>query len=238
MTRTAAREIYHPVIEIFGPTVQGEGHLIGTPVYFVRFGGCEYRCEWCDTKYAVDPLQVKRNAVMKSGSEIMDSLSDLPGNPRWVVLSGGNPALQHLGGLVTLLHEAGFKITVETQGTVYRSWISRVDHVTVSPKPPSSGMETDVTRLRAFLDGCVEASVKIVVFDERDYEWAHALREILGGRWPFYLSVGNNVGEDGRLDLLERLRWLAERTAGDPRMGDVRVLPQLHTLAWGNRRGV
>ena len=42
------------VNEIFGPTIQGEGALIGQPTIFVRTGGCDYRCSWCDTLHAVD----------------------------------------------------------------------------------------------------------------------------------------------------------------------------------------
>ena len=42
------------ISEIFGPTIQGEGALIGKPTVFVRAGGCDYRCSWCDTLYAVD----------------------------------------------------------------------------------------------------------------------------------------------------------------------------------------
>ena len=44
-----------PVVEIFGPTIQGEGAEAGVPTHFVRVGGCDYRCIWCDTMYAVDP---------------------------------------------------------------------------------------------------------------------------------------------------------------------------------------
>ena len=47
------------VSEIFGPTVQGEGPLIGKPTVFVRTGGCDYRCNWCDTLYAVLPKHSK-----------------------------------------------------------------------------------------------------------------------------------------------------------------------------------
>jgi len=43
------------ISEIFGPTIQGEGPLIGTPTVFVRTAGCDYRCTWCDTLYAVLP---------------------------------------------------------------------------------------------------------------------------------------------------------------------------------------
>jgi 7-carboxy-7-deazaguanine synthase len=55
---------------------------------------------------------------------------------------------------------------------------------------------------------------------------------------PLTLQLGNRVGEDTTATLLERLDALADRALSDPRLGDVRVLPQLHVLLWGNRRGV
>ena len=54
-SRSRERVRTHPVIEVFGPTIQGEGAEAGLPTHFVRFGGCDYRCSWCDTMYAVDP---------------------------------------------------------------------------------------------------------------------------------------------------------------------------------------
>ena len=48
-----------PVVEIFGPTIQGEGAEAGIPTHFVRVGGCDFRCSWCDTMYAVDPEIVR-----------------------------------------------------------------------------------------------------------------------------------------------------------------------------------
>jgi 7-carboxy-7-deazaguanine synthase len=48
----------YPVVEVFGPTIQGEGALAGLPTLFVRFGGCDYRCSWCDSLLAVLPEQV------------------------------------------------------------------------------------------------------------------------------------------------------------------------------------
>ena len=53
----------YPVIEIFGPTIQGEGSEAGLATHFIRVGGCDYRCSWCDTMYAVDPAAVRANAT-------------------------------------------------------------------------------------------------------------------------------------------------------------------------------
>src|SRR4051794_20292397 len=77
-----------PVVEIFGPTVQGEGPDAGVPAYFVRFGGCDWRCTWCDSMHAVEPAQVRQNAERLTVAEITDRVRVLPEGPRLVVLSG------------------------------------------------------------------------------------------------------------------------------------------------------
>jgi 7-carboxy-7-deazaguanine synthase len=133
----------HPVIEVFGATIQGEGAEAGMPTHFVRLGGCDYRCTWCDTMYAVDPALVRANAEGLSVDEILGRVADLEGRPRWVTVSGGNPALHELADLVDGLHDAGFLVAAETQGSVWRPWLASLDRLTISPKPPSSGMATE-----------------------------------------------------------------------------------------------
>ena len=87
------------VNEIFGPTIQGEGALIGQPTVFVRTGGCDYRCSWCDTLHAVDSAYRDDWHPMTPQAILMqvDILSG--GKPLMVSLSGGNPAIQPLGPL-------------------------------------------------------------------------------------------------------------------------------------------
>src|SRR5262245_60899791 len=63
-----------PVIEIFGPTVQGEGVDQGVVSHFVRFGGCDFRCDWCDTPYAVVPKEVKANSDKMDTAGIVSNL--------------------------------------------------------------------------------------------------------------------------------------------------------------------
>lgn len=236
-----------PVLEIFGPTLQGEGLAIGRKTMFVRTAGCDYRCTWCDSKFTWDgserpvwltPAQVWAELVEKGG-----------GGFDYVTLSGGNPALlgDPVGQLIRLLHEHGVRVAVETQGSRWQPWLAELDDVTISPKPPSSGMETDWDALADImrrLEGSkAHVVLKVVVFDHRDYEYAKAVH----ARWPnvpLVLSVGNpylqpDEGEDElALRLLDRLRWLADRVTTDDVLRDVRVLPQLHVLLWGNRRGV
>ena len=227
-----------PVIEIFGPTIQGEGSLIGVPTMFVRFGGCDYRCHWCDSLYAVLPEEVKKNSTRMTVEQIVEKVSQGSQFCEWVTYSGGNPLLHDLGELTDALHASGRKVAVETQGTIYRDWVERVDLLVVSPKPPSSGMTTDFTKLERFMQH-PNVALKIVVFDDTDFEYAVYVRQKFSDpSIPLTLQVGNAVGKDTLSNLVEKLRWLIERAVKDKRLFNVRVLPQLHVWVWGNQRGV
>lgn len=240
------------VSEIFGPTVQGEGELIGVPTVFVRVGGCDFRCSWCDTPYAVLPKFKDRWSPM-TAVEIFEQIETLAGGPLLVTLSGGNPALYDLTELLRLGHAKGYSFTLETQGTRAKDWFSALDFLTLSPKPPSSGMPFGTSERESLAD-CVRrgppggTSLKVVVFDEADFAFA---REVcaLHSELPVVLQVGNpapndeveiRAGEDGdnlTETLLERYEWLIDQVR-EVRWHHVRVLPQLHVLTWGNRRGV
>ena len=81
------------VSEIFGPTIQGEGALIGVPTVFVRLGGCDYRCSWCDSLHAVESAY-RESWTPMSAEAVMDEVARLSGGrPLLVSLSGGNPAM-------------------------------------------------------------------------------------------------------------------------------------------------
>jgi 7-carboxy-7-deazaguanine synthase len=236
-----------PVIEIFGPTIQGEGAEAGLPTHFIRLGGCDYRCSWCDTMYAVDPATVRRDSVWLGVDDIRQALRNLNGAPRWVSISGGNPALHLLAPLVEALHNDGFLVAVETQGSVWREWLGVVDRLTVSPKGPSSDMVSPAheRQFQTFMAAAAAAEVlarsvlKIVCFDETDLVWATRLAADYPSV-PLMLSAGTPVPATGpvREAVGDRYRWLCERVAGDPDLGHARVLPQLHVIAWKEARGV
>ena len=231
------------IAEIFGPTIQGEGALIGEPTLFVRAGGCDYRCTWCDSMHAVDSAY-RHEWVPMSPDAVWEELLRLSEErPLTVSLSGGNPAIQDFGPLIALGRAAGYRFACETQGSVARPWFSDLDTLVLSPKPPSSG---ELVNWDIFSD-CVEAGsgagstvMKIVVFDSVDYDWAkdaHARHPEL----PLYLQPGNpEVDPETPVDpqaLADRLSWLTETAMAD-RWFAPRILPQLHVLIWGNRRGV
>jgi 7-carboxy-7-deazaguanine synthase len=256
-----------PIAEIFGPTIQGEGIDQGIPAYFIRTGGCDYKCEWCDTPHAVLPQRV-RYLDRLDEDEILERVEVLTKGPQWVVLTGGNPALHELGGLVDKLYQRGLRSSVETQGTRYKKWLMKAHRVCVSPKPPSSGMKWDADEFFKFLQPfCVESPyedgwwvgrlfIKVVIFDHADYEWAKELyleinERSMGVSLPFFMSAGNDagatVGNPGRkdsrssdkikLELLERSRWLVNRVMVEPLLSEVRVQSQYHVLLWGNELG-
>jgi 7-carboxy-7-deazaguanine synthase len=234
-----------PVVELFGPTIQGEGPDIGMPAYFIRFGGCDYRCAWCDSMHAVEPAAVRANAERLTVEQILHRLGQLPGGPELVVLSGGNPALLELGKLVFALQSIGKRVAVETQGSRWQDWLAQVDRLVISPKPPSSNMAgaKEMTELREFIRHVTphtQPAMKIVVFDQADLDWA-VERHVEHPELPLFLSAGTDVGlsEDATLNRLrDRFRWLCEAVVSRSELRTARVLPQLHVIAWGTAKGV
>jgi 7-carboxy-7-deazaguanine synthase len=235
------------ISEIFGPTIQGEGVLIGQPTVFVRTGGCDYRCGWCDTLHAVDSAyrdEWKPMSVEAIWAEV-ERLSG--GVPLTVSLSGGNPAIQPLGPLIEHGKRRGYRFALETQGSIAKGWFENLDTLVLSPKPPSSGMETDWHALQNCLDmaaGKPQTVLKIVVFDDADYAFArHTAARF--PHLPVYLQPGNHTppppdDDEAVVDIdgvMDRMLWLVGKVTED-RWFAVRVLPQLHVLLWGNRRGV
>lgn len=237
------------ISETFGVTIQGEGALIGKPTVFVRTGGCEFRCSWCDTLYAVLP-EHKSEWTPMTAEEIMVEVRRLSGNkPILVTLSGGNPAIQPLEELIDLGHAEGYTFAIETQGSVAQSWFAKLDYLTLSPKPPSSEQETRWERLDRCIDyarnghaaGIPQICLKVVIFDDKDFAYARYVAE----RYPdipLYLQAGNHTpphvaSEIDIPGILNRMDWLIQRVT-EEQWYNVTVLPQLHTLLWGNRRGV
>ena len=249
-----------PLVEVFGPTVQGEGEVIGQQTYFLRFGLCDYRCTMCDSMHAVDPTLVMANSRRLTQKEIFDALQEiyLPHSTRWVTFSGGNPCIHDLDFLVDLLHDADWKISVETQGTLAPDWLRKVDHITCSPKGPGMGEVCDMETLHAFVKHCewpnFPLAMKIVVFDQRDLEFAKEVYTQFHERnVTWYLSLGNpnppkyddnakpNTNQptypEVLLEAIERYKMLFEDIKGDPFLSKFKYLPQWHWFVWGNEKG-
>ena len=231
-----------------GPTVPLFDIQTGTE-NFLANGMVSHNCSWCDTLYAVLP-EHKADWQAMTSQDVFARVQELAGNkPILVTLSGGNPAIQPLGELIDLGHEYGYTFAIETQGSVAQSWFARLDYLTLSPKPPSSRQITRWERL----DRCIASAqgsagqqgpqicLKVVIFDEDDFAYARYVAQ----RYPdvpLYLQAGNHTPPhvQQELDLpgiLQRIDWLIQRV-NQEQWYNVTVLPQLHTLLWGNKRGV
>ncbi|WP_282602295.1 7-carboxy-7-deazaguanine synthase QueE [Paracoccus sp. PARArs4] len=230
------------IAEIFGPTIQGEGALIGQPTVFVRAGGCDYRCSWCDSMHAVDS-SFRHSWPAMEPAAIMARIEDLSGGqPLTVSISGGNPAIQDFGPLIAMGRARGYGFALETQGSIARDWFADLDMLVLSPKPPSSNEVPDIAAFEACLAarGRGEVSLKIVIFDDADYAWARDFADRYPDL-PLYLQPGNpEVDPEVPVmaqDVADRLLWLVGRVNAD-RWFRPRLLPQLHVMLWGNMRGV
>lgn len=136
-------------------TLQGEGLYTGVAAYFIRLGGCDVGCVWCDVKESWD---ASVHPVM-TNVEIAQVASAYEG--RLAVITGGEPAMHDLQPLCDELHNAGFRIHIETSGA--HPLRGDIDFVTLSPK-----------KFKAPLDECLLKAdeLKVVVFNKSDFEWA------------------------------------------------------------------
>ena len=126
-------------------SLQGEGHNTGRAAVFIRFAGCNLRCSFCDTEF--DTFSEM------SDEEILAAISQYPA--RFVVLTGGEPTLQVDEAFVELLHQHGYEVAMESNGT--RPAPQNLDWLTVSPKVRSEKLEVKSEKLADELK---------VVFDE------------------------------------------------------------------------
>ncbi len=176
-----SKEKRRQVMELFGPTIQGEGLMSGTITHFLRFGGCGLKCSWCDSMFAVDPKLIKLHRTLMTDAQILDTISALPRAP-WITFTGGDPCLQKdLGGMVHTLNIAGIQVAVETQGQLFPEWMHEVDVATFSPKGPSSGNIVDAANMIEQIHDMygwlpqhrnTRICIKIVVFDQADFDYA------------------------------------------------------------------
>ena len=197
------------IVEVFA-SVQGEGLRQGLPTLFVRLAGCNLRCRFCDTQKAW------RGGRPKTEASLLKRLDALRRRDpaAWVCLTGGEPLLQDLGGLVAGLHARGFKVQLETNGTLFQP--APFDWVALSPKPPAYFSHP---RWRASAK-----EVKIVVSRDLTYAAIEKLRGEFPVRTPILLQPQSNRAES-RAKALRLFRDSAR--AGLP---NIRLTLQLHKI--------
>lgn len=222
------------VSEIFGPTFQGEGRSLGMPCMFLRLAGCNLACTWCDTPYTWDWKRYdKAREVHRLPLEaVWEQLAASP--VRNLVVSGGEPLLQQqaLSPLLERLHGEGWRVEVETAGTVAPRLGPWVQQYNVSPKLASSGN----TRERRYVPEALQALRdsgravwKFVVCREEDVAEVEALVEELRLAPVYLMPEGTDEAT-----LRERLTWLAPLAAAR----GWHITPRLHVLLYGGRRGI
>lgn len=206
------------VCEIFN-SIQGEGLTMGAPTVFVRAVGCNLRCSWCDTGYSFE-----------GGTDMtVDDILEEVGDCFRVCFTGGEPMLQpDAVELIERLVSKGIQVVLETNGSVDLSEVPRDPLVMISMdiKCPSSGM-TDRMMLSNIDILSSKDQLKFVIKDQADLDFAVGF--VRSYRIPCPVIFGP-VGGTGRLE------WLVDRVLREHL--DVRVLPQLHKIIWGDRQGV
>jgi len=159
-----------PVMEYFY-TLQGEGYHQGRAAYFIRLGGCDVGCVWCDVKDSWDASKHPLQTVDFLVSEVQKTPAKL------VVITGGEPLLHNLDALTAALQAAGFETNIETSGSspLSGSW----NWICLSPK-----------KFKAPLDHVVEVAqeLKVVIFNKHDFEWAETFAAQVPTSCKLYLQ--------------------------------------------------
>ncbi len=205
------------ITEIFY-SLQGEAKEVGIPTVFVRLTGCPLRCNYCDTAYAFkgnNPLSIE---------SIMEQVAKY--NTRYVCVTGGEPMAQsNCLVLLDTLIEAGYKVSMETSGSIDISPVNNKVSVVMDLKTPSS---TEQSQNRYENIALLESKdqLKFVIASRSDFDWCcsilkdnDVLSDVLFS--PVYESLKP-------VDLAD---WILEKQL------NVRLQVQLHKLLWGDQKG-
>jgi 7-carboxy-7-deazaguanine synthase len=208
------------VTEIFF-SIQGESTHAGRPCAFVRFTGCDLRCQYCDTEYSF------YGGRQMTRAEILAEVAKYP--TKFVCLTGGEPVLQkELPELAQELLDRGYDVSLETHGQRPLDRIPPGVKKIVDLKTP--GSEEPHTAFRELERLQPGDELKVVVCSESDFRWAVEVidRLELWGRVPVLFSPSH-----GQVSPLELSQWLL--ASGRPG----RLQLQLHKIIWGaDARGV
>ncbi len=147
-------EVELPVMEHFY-TLQGEGFHQGKAAYFIRLGGCDVGCVWCDVKDSWDAEKHPKHNIEYIISNVEKTAAKL------VVITGGEPLMHNLNALTAALQSKGFETNIETSGAhpLSGSW----DWICLSPKK----FKAPLPEILPFAN-----ELKIVVFNKSDFDWA------------------------------------------------------------------
>ena len=159
-----------PLMEHFY-TIQGEGFHQGRAAYFIRLGGCDVGCVWCDVKDSWDASKHPLCSV----EEIVKFVTDAKAN--LAVITGGEPLMYDLSELTKALHQKNIKINIETSGAYPLS--GEIDWVCVSPKKFKAPLDEVLIKAN---------ELKVVVFNKSDFDWAELNAQKTGEDCQLFLQ--------------------------------------------------
>ncbi|MES2891676.1 MAG: 7-carboxy-7-deazaguanine synthase QueE [Bacteroidota bacterium] len=159
-----------PVMEHFY-TIQGEGFHQGRAAYFIRLGGCDVGCVWCDVK---DSWDVSKHPLFEI-NHLVDLVAETPAT--LVVITGGEPLMHDLSALTKALKARGFETNIETSGAYPLS--GTLDWICLSPK-----------KFKAPLASVVPFAneLKVVIFNHHDFKWAELYAAMVGPSCKLFLQ--------------------------------------------------
>lgn len=159
-----------PLMEEFY-TIQGEGYHSGKAAYFIRLGGCDVGCHWCDVKESWDANLHPLTPI----SEIIENAAMYPA--KTVVVTGGEPLIYNLDLLTRGLKERGMKTFIETSGAYPLS--GEWDWICVSPKKFKAPTESVLSHA---------GELKVIVFNKSDFDWAESYSQQVSPASKLYLQ--------------------------------------------------
>lgn len=183
-----------PVMEHFY-TIQGEGAHTGKAAYFIRLGGCDVGCHWCDVKESWDP---KIHPLMDAEEVAKIAASQC----KTIVLTGGEPLMWNLEILTSTLKSLGCTIHIETSGAYPMS--GHLDWITLSPKKTGLPLPEIYTKAH---------ELKVIVFNNHDFKFAEEQAAKVSESCKLYLqsewSKRNEVYPKITDYILENPKWQA-----------------------------
>ena len=207
------------ITEIFF-SLQGEALTVGIPTTFVRLTGCPLRCQYCDTAYAFSGGEWMRI------DEILEQVACY--RTQYVTVTGGEPLAQKAClDLLTMLCDAGYRVSLETSGALDVSAVDTRVVKVMDIKTPGSKEERR-NRLENIEYIRRQDQIKFVICDEQDYQWSMGLLQQyrLNERCEVLFSPSYD-----QLAANELADWILRDAA------PVRMQMQLHKLLWGNQPG-
>ncbi len=177
-----------PLVEDFY-TIQGEGFHTGKPAYFIRLGGCDVGCRWCDAKNTWNPKLYPPTPI----EQVVERAVACPAQA--IVITGGEPLLYPLDMLTNMLKGEGLKVFLETSGS--QPFSGYFDWVCLSPKRQSPPLAQAHWRAD---------ELKVIIETEADFEWAEQNAQLVGEECMLFMQPEWSVSEEMMPKIVEYVK--------------------------------